>query len=318
KMLIISNLTFAFCYFLWIYSHSFPMFLLGFVFRTIGGTFNSGTLQAYVYDFLQKHHLTHHFEQIWGKGNALRTLGIGVAVTLGGFLSQVSYNLTLFLSGFSVLTLAIMVSFWPEIKSTLSTKESNYWQFLLSALKSVRHNPNLMHIIIYSGVIMSLFANLEEFNDLYLQFLGFPNYVIGLIFGLATVGQSLASLLAHRLATHAWSILNLTTFLALLILVSAAYLRHPLLAAGILFLGIILEFSNVIGEGIIQREVSGGERSTVASLNSFARNVLPFQLLFGLIATRYGLQSSYLVYAGIVGVYLIITVPIYGNRNSKL
>jgi len=123
KMLILSGLSFSLCYIIWVFSHSFWMFLFGFLLRTIGGTFASGTLQAYVYDFLKQARTESRFEEIWGRGNALRTLGIGMAVGLGGFLSEVSYELTVTLSALSVLTVSVIAFIWPEVKASESTEE---------------------------------------------------------------------------------------------------------------------------------------------------------------------------------------------------
>lgn len=104
KMLILSGLFFSSCYLVWIFGYSFWLFLFGFFLRTLGGTFASGTLHAYVYDYLKQKRAEDQFEKIWGRGNALRTLGIGAAVALGGFLSEISYSLTVALSSLSVFT----------------------------------------------------------------------------------------------------------------------------------------------------------------------------------------------------------------------
>lgn len=295
KMFILSGLFFSLCYTIWIFSNSFELFLLGFVFRTLGATFTSGTLQAYLYDFLKLHDKESDFEKILGRGNAFRTLGIGVAVGLGGFLSQFSYNYALIASALSILSISAIALFWPELKPSTPTGEENYWQFLKSSIKTVGTNKNLLRIVLFSGIVMSIFANLEEYNDVYLKFLGFPNALIGVIFTVATVGQSLASIYAHKFRDHSWKTINVIVLLGSVILFLAAFIKTPFMAAGILFLGILLEFSNVLNEGVIQREIQPHQRATVASLNKFVHNLLPFQLLFGIIASHYYLQLSYLV-----------------------
>ena len=124
KMLILSGLSFSICYLIWLFSYSFTLFLLGIFFRTIGGTFASGTLQAYVYDYLKSIKKEFKFEKIWGKGNALRVLGIGVAVGIGGILSDISFGLPVILSAFSVLIVALVAYLWPEVQPSKSTEET--------------------------------------------------------------------------------------------------------------------------------------------------------------------------------------------------
>lgn len=121
-MLILSGVFFSLCYFVWLFSRSFWLFLFGFLLRTLGGTFASGTLQAYVYDYLKFNRAEGKFEQIWGRGNALRTLGIGTAVAFGGFLSEVSYDITVLLSSLSVSAISIVAFLWPEVEAAESTK----------------------------------------------------------------------------------------------------------------------------------------------------------------------------------------------------
>lgn len=315
KMLILSGLFFACCYSILSVSGSFWLVLLAFFFRTLGSTFASGTLQAYVFDNLKVNHQEDQFEKIWGRGNALRTLGIGVAVIFGGFMSEISYQLTAVASAMSVLSLSIIAFIWPEIPHLTSTKEEKYWSFLKSSFKVVWSNQTLLKIVLFSGITLTIFASLEEYNDVYLQFLGFPNYMIGIIFAIATVGQSLASVVAHRFRGQVWLTFNLITVLGFVILVAAATIRVPLMALAILFLGVLLEFSRVLSEGVIQKEAPAYQRATISSLNSFVHNILPFQLVFGIVATQYQLQVAYAVLAVGILMYFLLIAGL-GRKNQ--
>ncbi|MDP1743919.1 MAG: MFS transporter [Candidatus Amesbacteria bacterium] len=306
KMLILSGIFFSTCYLVWIFSNSFVLFLVGFFFRTLGSTFTSGTLQAYLYDFLKLHNQEDQFEKIWGRGNALRTLGTGVAVFLGGFLSQISYSIPLVISALSVFVVSITTFLWPEIPIITPTNEEKYWGFVKSATNTVFHNRNLLRIVLYSVIIFSAFSNLEEFNDIYLNFLGYPNYMMGIIFAIAMSAQSLASTMAHKFKNYSWVALDVTALIGIIILLLTAWIRHPLMAMGILFIGVLLEFSRVLSDGIIQKEVPPHQRATLASLNSFVSNIVPIQLVFGFIAYRYHLQLSYLFLAIYCTTYFLI------------
>lgn len=293
KMLILSGIFFSIAYFTWIFANSFLIFLFGFVFRTLGGAFASGTLQAYVYDFLKLNHRENEFEKIWGRGNAFRTLGLGVAALLGGIFSQISYVFTLSASSISVLTVSLIAFLWPEVPVFTSTREVNYWHFFKDSLQTVWKNIYLLRIVIYTVTVFSVFGAIEEYNDVYLKFLGYPNYIIGLIFALATVGQTIASLVAHKFKNYSWITLNIIAVIGVGILFLASLVKHPLMVVAILFLGIMLEFSRILNEGVIQREANPTQRATVASLNSFVNDLIPLGLIFGLIADNFKLQYSY-------------------------
>ena len=316
KMLILSGLSFSLCYIILIFSNSFGMFLLGFLFRTIGGTFSSGTLQAYVYDFLKNAKVENKFEKIWGRGNALRTLGIGVAVGLGGWLSEFSYELTVGLSALSVIIISAVAYVLPEVKVTKSTEEVNYWKFVKQSLRTVTQNKVLLKLMFYTAIILAWLASLEEFNDIYLSFLGYSRSVIGLIFAIACLGQSVASSVAHKFKHHAWFIINSSVIITVIIMVLASLIKSPYMAIGILFLGIMLEFMSVLKEGIIQQETKSFQRATVSSVNGLIMNLLPYQLAFGFIASQYSLQRGYLVFGIFMMSYFLIILTV--GKNKKL
>jgi len=315
KMLVLSGVFFSICYLIWIVSTSFGMFLLGFLFRTLGATFASGTLQAYVYDFLTVHDLEAEFERIWGNGNALRTLGIGVAMLLGGFLSQKSYSLPLMISAISILTISGVAFVLPEMPVIVSTGEVSYWEFLKQSVKTVRDSDKLMRVVLYTAVIFTTFASLEEYNDVYLNFLGYPNSMIGVVFAVALAVQSGASVLAYRLKKHVWASLNLIAGTGIVILVLATLVRHPIMAIPVLLLGVFLESGRVLIEGVIQTEVSSEQRATISSLNSFVLNVIPVQLVFGFVAAQYRLQLSYGVLAVFCLSYFVL-LPTFRLRDQ--
>ncbi|MEK7154555.1 MAG: hypothetical protein AAB697_00335 [Patescibacteria group bacterium] len=180
-------------------------------------------------------------------------------------------------------------------------------------MKTVSQNRNLLRIVLYSAIIFAAFSELEEFNDIYLKFLGFPNYFIGIIFALAMVVQSIASTIAHKFKHYSWITLNITAIIGIVILLLTAWFRHPLMVTGILFLGVVLEFSRVLSDGIIQKEVPSHQRATLASLNSFVSNIIPIQLVFGFIAYRYHLQLSYVFLAIYCATYFLILPLIKSN-----
>lgn len=216
-----------------------------------------------------------------------------MAAILGGIFGQISYVLALTASSISVLTVSLVAFFWPEIPIVTSTKEANYWHFLKNSLQTVKNNVYLLRIVLYTATVFTVFGSIEEYNDVYLRFLGYPLYLIGFIFALATVGQTIASLIAHKFKDHSWITLNIIALLGTGVLFLASLVKHPLMAAAILFLGIMLEFSRVLNEGIIQREVHPSQRAIVASLNSFVNDLIPLGLVFGLIADHFKLQYSY-------------------------
>lgn len=301
KMLILSGLFFALCYFVWIFSNSFWLFLFGFFLRTLGGTFASGTLQAYVYDFLKHHQVEDKFERIWGRGDALRLLGIGVAMTLGGFLSEISYELTLALSSSSILTVSVIAFFLPEVPPVKSTEEVKYWQFVRQATKYALTHPIILRAIIFLIFVPATLGMLEEFSDVYLNFLGYPKFAIGIIFATASGFQALGSLVAHKFKESNWLAMGISVLLTSAILFSMAFIKSPFMALALILLAIIYGLTNVLTQGVIQRETESHHRATVTSATGVFGDLLPGELIFGFLANRYSLQVGY----GFFGVFVL-------------
>lgn len=301
KILILSGLFFASCYFVWIFSNSFYLFLFGFFLRTIGATFASGTVQAYVYDFLKEHQVENKFEKIWGKGNALRLLGIGVAIALGGFLSEISYGFTLALSSLSVLSVSAIAFLWPEVESIKSTEEVKYWQFVRQAIKYAFTHPIILRAIIFLMFVPTTLGMLEEFNDVYLNFLGYPNYAIGIVLALSSGMQSMGSWVAFKFKRNAWLVMKITVILASMVLLTMAFVKNPIVALGLPILAFVYGLTAVLIEGIIQKQTESHQRATVTSASKIVMDLLPGQLAFGILATQYNLQIGY----GVFGIFIL-------------
>ena len=173
-----------------------------------------------------------------------------------------------------------------------------------------------MKLTLYTAITLTLLASLEEFNDIYLNFLGFSRSHIGLIFALAGVAQSIASNFAHKFVKHSWFLIHSSAIISVLVLISASLIIHPLMAIPILFLGVILEFIGVIKEGLIQKEISSHQRATVSSFNHFVKNLVPGQLIFGFVASSYNLQLGYAIFA-VIGLTYFITVPFIKLNKLK-
>jgi MFS family permease len=198
--LVLSGLFFSLCYLTWIFSYSFWPFALGFLFRTLGGTLESGTSQAYTFDFLKRHRKEDEFEKIWGRCIGLRVLGTAVAVALGGYLSEISYTLVLVFSALSPLVVVLIAFLLPEVKSTDNQTHRNYVSYIRGGLKQAFSNRIILKIMLYSGIVWATLGLLEEYDQVLIsERLGFSNTFIGVWAAAAVCLSSVGAFFAHRL-----------------------------------------------------------------------------------------------------------------------
>jgi MFS family permease len=306
NMLILSGVADSLGFAIWLFSPSFWLFLLGFVFLTIGGTFTSGTLQAYVYDFLKLNEKEGEFERIWGRGHALRLIGIAVAMSLGGILSTRSYELVLVFSSLSPLMVSVVALLLPQIKPLTSTKERGYFTLLKGGVRRAFSNPALLRVFIYSGIVLATFGVLEEYDQVLLSFrLGLPNSFIGIWLAAGIGVSSICAFYAHRIKHVSWLVLNIVAVVTGVILIIVALSKSLLLLGILLLLGVFNGLVGVLTQGMIQKEIDSDERATITSVNTFVVEIgaIILGLTFAFVADRFGIHIGYDFFGAVVLVY---------------
>ena len=307
--LVLSGLFYSLCYVTWIFSFSFWLFALGFLFRTLGGTFESGTLQAYTYDFLKKHGKEDEFEKIWGRCITLRVIGTAIAVAAGSYLSEISYTLVLVFSALSPLVVTFVAFLLPEVKSTHNQTHRNYFSYIRGGLKQAFSNRIILKIMLYSSIVWATLGLLEEYDQVLIsERLGFSNTFIGIWASATICISSVGSFFAHRLKNLGWRVLMIigaTTGIGLVII---GFVRNPVILACLLVNCISLLLASVTIEGIIQREIKTEERATITSVNGVVSEVgtVVFSLIVGFLANRFGIHIGYGVLGGLILVYISI------------
>jgi len=307
--LVLSGLFYSLCFVIWIFSHSFWLFALGFLFRTLGGTLESGTSQAYTFDFLKKHRKEDEFEKIWGRCIAFRVLGTAVAVALGGYLSEISYTLVLVFSALSPLVVVFVAFLLPEVKSTDRKLTRSYFSYFRGGLKQAFSNKTILKILLYSGIVMATLGLLEEYDQVLLsERLGFSNTFIGIWAASAVCISSIGSFFAHRLKNLGWQVIMILGTVIGFGLVIIAFIRNPLILACLLINCVSFVLAIVIIEGMIQREIKTEERATITSVNGVVGEIgtVIFSLFVGFIANKFGIHIGY----GVLGVVILVYISI--------
>jgi MFS family permease len=307
--LVLSGLFYSLCYVTWIFSYSFWLFALGFLFRTLGGTLESGTLQVYTYDFLKRYGKEDDFEKIWGRCVTLRVIGTAIAVALGGFLSEISYTLVLVFSALSPLVVMSVAFLLPEVKSINRETGKSYFSYFRGGLKQTFSNKVILKIMLYSGIILATLGLLEEYDQVLIsERLGFSNTFIGIWAAAAVCISSVGSFFAHRLKNLGWRVLWIIGVASGTGLIVIAFVRNPVILGCLLVNCISLLLALVTIEGMIQREIKTQERATITSVNGVVSEVgtVVFSLFIGFIANRFGIHIGY----GVLGIIVLVYISI--------
>ena len=307
--LVLSGLFYSLCYVTWIFSYSFWLFALGFLFRTLGGTLESGTLQAYTWDFLKKHEKEYDFEKIWGRCITLRVIGTAIAVALGGFLSEISYTLILVFSALSPLVVMSVAFLLPEVKSINRETGKNYFSYFRGGLKQAFSNRIILKIMLYSGIVLATLGLLEEYDQVLIsERLGYSNTFIGIWAAAAVCISSIGSFFAHRLKNLGWQVLRIIGLSTGIGLVVIAFVRNHIILICLLVNCISLLLALVTIEGMIQREIKTEERATITSVNGVVGEIgtVIFSLFVGFTANKFGIHIGY----GVLGVIILVYISV--------
>ncbi len=318
NMLVLSALFTSLCYVTWLFSSNFWLFLLGFTFRTLSGTFESGTMEAYVFDFLKQNRKEEEFEKIWGRGQAFLSIGIAVALSSGGFLSTYSYELVVALSASSPLFAIATSLLFPQVYPVTLVGEKSYLSILKDGIKKAFSNTVLVRVFLYSAIVYAALGMLDEYDQVMLSsWFNMSKTFIGIWLATAMGISSLSGLYAHKLKHMGWGFLNtIAAVSGILLIIICLFNTKPLLGTFLIFWTFSV-LINVLTQGIIQREIPSGERATITSVNSLVTEIgsVILGLIFGFIANRYGIQIGYGFYGIVIITYLSVKLLI---RRIKL
>lgn len=295
KLLVIAPLIKSICFITWYFADGdFYLYGLGFLFWSTGSSLVSGTTEALLYDELTAFDRKDEYEKVLGQKNFLYHISLAVSTVTGGFIAH--YNLDWALI-FSVIPLCLSSFFALLIKETQKAKpveDVRYLEYISLAYCEVKSNKVLLVLLLYSFGI-SIFGDIEEFDQLYYQVSGLPIYAFGLVGFLWSVLNSIGSYYASRLknAPRVFYIFPLASAV-LLFLVG---LRPGIPMIILLLLSYFITSPlNVLIDSRIQHNIKSVGRATVTSVSTLFINLFGvfLTLVFGVISRIWNLQAIYL------------------------
>ncbi len=320
-ILMISGFSRAACMVVWIFSMNLPMFILGFTLLVAGYSFESGTMQAYVYDYLKLQGKEDDFEKVWGRGGAARLIGIAVALALGGFVSDYSYEVTVGLSAAGPVIGIIIVALWPRSPEKLTSESRHYLRILTGGIRKAVGTPVFVRIFLFTGIVLAGHNILDQYIPVLLQDrLNLSNTLIGFWLAIGVGLGRAGSLTAHRLKGGNWKILAGITVLTGALLSIVVFTHSPAILGVLIVFYIGGSVCWILVEGIIQRNIDSAERATITSVNSFFQQAGAAigGLIFGFLGNRYGIHVGYGLYGAVFLVYSLVSVFTMKRKRRRI
>lgn len=312
-LIVISSVFHAVAYFVWIFSHNFWMFLLGYLFRGTGGFLESGTKEAFLYDHLKTHRQEADFEKHTGRIWLITTVSFLITALVAGTLAdRFSFTLVLILSILSNITALLIAIMIPDTPRSKSTEEISYWKFLGNAWKKALKQPVLLRALIYAATVVAAFESLDEYDQLYVNSVGLPLSLFGIWWLIRMTGEGIGGFIAHKFKQF-----NVQKVLNIIALINAGILMVSGFASGYVILPILgimfglFSIAKILNIGIIQRQILSHERATITSISALLVEAVAIVsgLAFGYVANITNARVGFIVFGILILVYFA-TQPI--------
>lgn len=311
RILAIGQIIRGFGYVAWLVWPTFWGFALGFVAWGIGGSLDSGTFQALVYDELKAEGREREYARVSGRAESLSLLfWMCATVMTTPIFKWGGYEALLLASAAATIGAAVTAYSLPERRHEESTTEQGYLATIHGAGAEVARNPQLLRVIAFGVLLSTLFGVLDEYSNLFVQATGVATYLIPIVIAIMYFPNIAIGFAAHRLEHwRTWSFMIMLV-VAGLALFAAGRLMNAIGIAGFAIFLLLTKAAEIVYGAKLQHGIKGNTRSTITSINELGVSVagIAAYLIYG-VASRIGGTAGALELFGagtvVVGILLL-------------
>ena len=181
------------CFAFYSFGDSFWWFLVAEVVGATGAALASGADSALLYDTLARLDREDEFRCLEGNARALQMISIAVFTVLGGFVGEISFRATLWMSAVGPALAAVIALGMREAAAPRSETDGSYGQLIAQSVRFVARHRLVRWYVLFFGVLLGSATWLLWIYQPYMQHTGLPIYAFGLAFALFNLFAALAS-----------------------------------------------------------------------------------------------------------------------------
>lgn len=219
---------------------------------------------------------------------------MAISIISGGFIAHYNLDWALIFSVIPLLLSAFFALLIRETPKAKSTEEVRYLEYIKLAYREVKSNKVLLLLLIYSFGI-SIFGDVEEFDQLYYQLAGLPILAFGIVGFLWSALNSVGAYYAHKFKNASWIFYTFPFIGGIFLMLVGLKPSIPMI--GVLLLAYFIASSlKVLIDSKIQRNIKSVSRATVTSVSALLINFFGVFLtpIFGVISKVWNLQAIYI------------------------
>lgn len=312
RILIIGRIMSLISAIIMLFSNSFLGFAMRFILSAWGYNLNSGSEEALIYDTLKELKKEDEYLKINGRINLIIEISQGLAVFIGGILSQIDFSIS-YITAIIVGIISLTFSFSfkeVDIRDDFEERITIINHFKKS-MKVLKDNRKLLNIIMFFPIVYTFSAIVYFYGQQFLNDLGYSRLNISIIFLfngiLSAIGAILSDKIYKKYNASGWlSISMIISFLLILM----GNISKELSIVTFLAIGFLTAILQPISSKLINSMVESKQRATIISVESMFYSLMMIILfpVCGLIGDLLSLELSFEI-IGIIGV-VITTIEI--------
>ncbi len=310
------------CFAFYSFGSSFWWFLAAEIAGAIGAALASGADSALLYDTLARLDREDEFRRLEGNARALQMISIAVFTVLGGFVGEVSFRATLWMSAVGPALAAVIALGMREAAPPRTDSDAgSYGQLIYQSARFVARHRLVRWYVLFFGVLLGSSTWLLWIYQPYLQHIGLPIYAFGLAFAMFNLFAALSSRKAQAVDDRLGLVGTLVALGALQVVPPAlmALVVTPVSFLFILGHQAVRGISTPVIRDRILRYTFADKRATVLSLGSLTGRLF-FAVtapLIGWVTRTHTMSQTLLFQAALILAALALLVVSYRRIPDK-
>jgi MFS family permease len=302
RSLLLGNLAWISGFGIYLTGEHFSSFFVAEFFIALGIALTSGADQALLYDSLAELRARHRYAHLAGLMLSIQIALMALGNVMGSWLYNIDYRLPWMIAiGLEVLRLPL------GLKLEEPQREGDVKAPLLPFIRSTLHNPAMVWILSYSGILIGFTSSMVWIYQPYLKLLEVPILWNGPIFAVLNITAAVAASLAPRLLLRVGTVqilafLGITLFVGLAAMSTLSWLG----VAGFLTQQVIRGIGRLTVLQELQRSIPSSHRASLVSCNELVSRLAyaTIMLPLGWSVDLFGLGASLAVCTGLSGCML--------------
>ncbi len=298
---------------LMLFCNSFLGFAIAFVISAISYNLNSGSEEALVYDSLKVTGEEEKYLKINGNLNFIIEVAQGIAVLVGGILSDYSFTYSYGLSAIiSICALGISFGFKePEFHEEAKERVTIVGHFK-SCYEVMKSNKKIILIMMFFELIFMTGTTTHFYTQQYFSEMGYSRSFIAIIYVISSIGCAIGAKFAYKVERKLKkAMLYIVPMLGgvwLIVLISS---KNLIAIIGFIMFSVSINILYPVSSDYINKLIPSAQRATLISVQSICFSIFMIMIfpLLGVIGQVTSLRVAFIVLA------VILFIISFGSRR---